>query len=103
MDRSPAVRWNDIAGLQFQKKTIQEMIVWPLQRPDIFRGLRGPPKGVLLFGPPGTGKTLIGKAIATEVEAKFFSMSASTLTSKWVCVCVSFCFLNLFLFFLIAW
>jgi len=27
----------------------------------ILARLRGPPKGLLLFGPPGTGKTLIGK------------------------------------------
>ena len=51
---------------------------------DIFTGLRGPPKGLLLFGPPGTGKTLIGKCIASQSGATFFSISASSLTSKWV-------------------
>ena len=56
----------------------------PLLRPDIFTGLRGPPKSLLLFGPPGTGKTLIGKCIAAQSGSTFFSISASSLTSKWV-------------------
>ncbi|KAI8818950.1 P-loop containing nucleoside triphosphate hydrolase protein [Fimicolochytrium jonesii] len=55
-----------------------------MMRPDIFKGLRAPAKGVLLFGPPGTGKTLIGKCIASQCNASFFSISASSLTSKWI-------------------
>ncbi|XP_067465602.1 fidgetin-like protein 1 [Thunnus thynnus] len=84
MDHGPPVIWDDIAGLEFAKTTIKEIVVWPMLRPDIFTGLRGPPKGILLFGPPGTGKTLIGKCIACQSGATFFSISASSLTSKWV-------------------
>lgn len=84
MDHGPPVSWDDIAGLEFAKATIKEIVVWPMLRPDIFTGLRGPPKGILLFGPPGTGKTLIGKCIACQSGATFFSISASSLTSKWV-------------------
>lgn len=84
MDQGPPVNWEDIAGVEFAKATIKEIVVWPMLRPDIFTGLRGPPKGILLFGPPGTGKTLIGKCIASQAGATFFSISASSLTSKWV-------------------
>ncbi|CAH2283712.1 fidgetin 1 [Pelobates cultripes] len=84
MDHGPPLCWDDIAGLEFAKNTIKEIVVWPMLRPDIFTGLRGPPKGILLFGPPGTGKTLIGKCIACQSGATFFSISASSLTSKWV-------------------
>ena len=81
---SPNVNWDDIAGLEFAKKTIKEIIIWPLMRPDLFNGIRRPPKGLLLFGPPGTGKTMIAKAIASQSHSHFFNISASSLMSKWV-------------------
>ncbi|GAB0086501.1 Fidgetin-like protein 1 [Sergentomyia squamirostris] len=84
MMKVSSVNWNDIMGLVYAKKVIQEAIVMPMLRPDIFTGLRRPPRGVLLFGPPGTGKTLIGKCIASQVNATFFNISASSLTSKYV-------------------
>ncbi|KAI5187231.1 fidgetin-like protein 1 [Nematocida homosporus] len=76
--------WDEIAGLVEVKTAIKEIIIWPMLRPDLFKGLRGPPRALLLFGPPGTGKTLIGRCIASQAEATFFSISASSLTSKWV-------------------
>ncbi|GFP98973.1 fidgetin-like protein 1 [Phtheirospermum japonicum] len=84
MDRDPNVRWDDIAGLDHAKKCVTEMVIWPLLRPDIFKGCRSPGRGLLLFGPPGTGKTMIGKAIAGEAKATFFYISSSSLTSKWI-------------------
>jgi SpoVK/Ycf46/Vps4 family AAA+-type ATPase len=53
MDKSHPVAWEDIAGLEHAKKSIREIVVWPMLRPDLFNGIRGPPKGLLLFGPPG--------------------------------------------------
>ncbi|KAF9939631.1 hypothetical protein BGZ67_009106 [Mortierella alpina] len=84
MESYPVVTWDDISGLEHAKKTIKETITWPMLRPDIFTGLRRPPKGLLLFGPPGTGKTMIGKCIASQSKATFFSISSSSLTSKWI-------------------
>jgi SpoVK/Ycf46/Vps4 family AAA+-type ATPase len=84
MDGGDPITFDDIAGLEDAKQTIQEVICWPMKRPDLFTGLRKAPNGLLLYGPPGTGKTLIGKAIAHESGATFFSISSSSLTSKWI-------------------
>jgi spastin len=74
--------WNDIAGLERAKQSLQEAAILPLLRPDLFRGLRKP-QNILLYGPPGTGKTMLVKAVAHESKCLLFSCSASTLTSKW--------------------
>ena len=84
LESDPNVKWDDIKGLSDVKKILNETIVLPTLRPDIFSGLYAPSKGILLYGPPGTGKTLLAKAVATECKSTFFSISASTLTSKWM-------------------
>lgn len=84
VDKKQDIKWDDIAGLENVKQAINEIVVYPMQNPDLFKGLLAPAKGLLLFGPPGTGKTLIGKCIAAESGATFFSISASSLTSKWI-------------------
>ncbi|KAI3727678.1 hypothetical protein L6452_16296 [Arctium lappa] len=78
------VTFSDIGALDDIKDSLQELVMLPLQRPDLFiGGLLKPCRGILLFGPPGTGKTMLAKAIANEAGASFINVSMSTITSKW--------------------
>ncbi|XP_042494251.1 uncharacterized protein LOC122073690 isoform X2 [Macadamia integrifolia] len=79
------VMFDDIGALEDVKRTLNELVILPMKRPELFLhgNLLRPCKGILLFGPPGTGKTLLAKALATEAGANFISITGSTLTSKW--------------------
>ncbi len=82
MTEKPKVNWAEVVGLDTAKKAVKEAIVYPVQRPDLFP--LGWPRGILLFGPPGCGKTLLAAAVATEIDANFYSIDAASIMSKWL-------------------
>ncbi len=78
----PNVKWDEVVGLEDAKRAIRESIVYPVHRPDLFP--LGWPRGALLFGPPGCGKTLLAAAVASEINAYFYSIDAASIMSKWL-------------------
>lgn len=73
-----------MAGLDSAKAALKEAVILPVKFPQFFTGQRKAWSGMLLYGPPGTGKSYLAKAVATEVDSTFFSVSSSALLSKWM-------------------
>lgn len=84
LSEKPNVKWSDIAGLDAAKDALKEAVILPVKFPQLFKGKRKPVSGILLYGPPGTGKSYLAKAVATEANSTFFSVSSSDLVSKWM-------------------
>jgi vacuolar protein-sorting-associated protein 4 len=82
LTEKPNIRWEDVAGLEGAKEALKEAVILPIKFPHLFTGQ--PWKGILLYGPPGTGKSYLAKAVATEANSTFFSVSSSDLVSKWM-------------------
>jgi len=81
----PHTTWEDVGGLDSEKRDVREAVELPLSHLERFEEMGiDPPKGVLLYGPPGTGKTLIAKAVASESGANFIPVRGPQLLSKWV-------------------
>lgn len=81
----PDIGFDDIAGLEDVKQDIRLKMIYPFTHPELAQRYQiNSGGGVLLYGPPGTGKTMMAKAIAHELDATFFVVSAAQLLSKWV-------------------
>lgn len=81
----PNVKMTDVAGLDEAKQAINDAIIAPMKHPELFSSkARQPWRGILFYGPAGCGKTLIAKAVASEVNATFFNVSAANIVSKWL-------------------
>lgn len=79
----PNIKWDDVAGLAVAKEELKASVILPMLHPEFFEGKREPWKGILMYGPPGTGKSYLAKAVASQADCTFMSVSSSDLVSKW--------------------
>lgn len=84
IDRSPPthVSLADLGGVDNIIQQLEDLIVLPMTRPQIYEASKvQPPRGILLHGPPGCGKTMICNAFAAELGVSFINISAPSIVS----------------------
>jgi len=81
----PAIKFENVGGMQRIKEEIAIKIIQPLQNPDLYKAFgKKTGGGILLYGPPGCGKTFIAKATAGEIDAKFINIGLHDILDMWV-------------------
>ena len=82
VDTYNPVKFDDIAGLEEAKKTLEESVLLRFKNPNLFKKINKPFRGVLLYGQPGTGKTMLVTSLAKKGEITFFNCNCSSFILK---------------------
>ena len=78
------VRFDDVAANEGALESLRELVDY-LKEPEKYLRMGARlPRGVLLYGPPGTGKTLLARALASEANVPFYSISGSDFVQMYV-------------------
>lgn len=81
----PSILFADVGGLEALKERLRMDIIYPLQRPDLFKAYgKKVGGGVLLYGPPGVGKTHLARAAAGECGASFVVVEIQQVLDMWL-------------------
>lgn len=84
VESTDGIKFENVAGQDEAKEALSELVDF-LHNPKKYTEIGAKlPKGALLVGPPGTGKTLLAKAVASEAEVPFFSISGSAFVEMFV-------------------
>ena len=90
LDKAPikgkdvSISWSDVIGLYDAKQEALEVVRLIKDSANVKRMGGNVVKGLLMLGPPGCGKTYLAKAIATEADMPFISMSGSEFVEVFV-------------------
>ena len=78
----PTCTLADMGGIDEIMVEVNELCVFPLRHPEVFKHLGvKPPCGIMLHGPPGCGKTMLANCIAGSAQCAFFKISAPEIVS----------------------
>jgi SpoVK/Ycf46/Vps4 family AAA+-type ATPase len=80
----PAIRFQDVGGMEAVKEEISMKILYPLRHPEMYEAYgKQVGGGILMYGPPGCGKTFLARATAGEIGAGFLAVGISDVLDMW--------------------